>query len=187
MIATKELYEIIQFCEDVQKKIAIEMSVSLPIPILRGDECICRVFYFASSGLPPRQDFDIYPPTWFAEFSWQTGRIIILEEKESDFFGISGNRFRPFAKISYINMDKEAEMRGLGNMKQREEAINPTYDQLVISWFNKQQPDAAIVSKFMALFNSLVEAPFLPIYHRLGRDFFGWLNIVTKATKGTPM
>lgn len=176
MLSTQAMRDTIWFSPDIQEKIALEMTASFPIPVLRDGKMICRAFYHACSGLPPRVDFDLYPPSWIAEFSWENGQVLLLEERPAAFFGLTGDRFHPFAKVSYIALNEQALLAGLGDLPSRQYALDEAYDRLVPGWYGGEPVEPARKEHFLKLLASLVGEPLLPVYRRLGEPFFSWLH-----------
>lgn len=176
MLTTKQVIEIVQFDDKVRDKVATEMTGSLPIPIIQGRHLRCLAFYFARSGLPPRTDFDLYPPTWLADIDWDDGVVHSIKEMEPKDFGFAGSRFQVIAKVSYFEINKAAAQKGLGDVEQRGTALAAAYDILLPSWREDRKPEGSAVRHFLELFHSIVEPPFLPVYSRIGTQFFSWLK-----------
>jgi hypothetical protein len=176
MLPTTQINDILQFDDRIRDEIATEMTGSWPIPVKRDNHLHCLAFYFARSGLPPRMDFDLYPPTWLVEIDWESGVILSVKETEPKEFGLPGNRFQPFAKVSYVEMNKAAAQKNLGDVIHRATALAAAYDTLLPFWMENRKPEPRLVGHFIGLFQSLTEPPLLPVYTRLGSEFFGWLK-----------
>jgi hypothetical protein len=73
-------------------------------------------------------------------------------------------------------MNIAANKSGLGDVLDRRSKINDIYDELVALWTANEPANPQLRSKFMELFRSLVEAPLIPVYLRLGSSFFSWLD-----------
>lgn len=171
-----ELRDILQSSEKIRRSIATEMTPSLPIPARVNQALVCRAFYFARAGFPPQTKFDLYPPTWFAELDWKTGEVMTVEARDPPSFGVPGSRFEPFASVSYVERNLAAKELGLGDVTQRNMAINTSYDELVPRWFAGGLSNRQSRSEFITLFEYLAEPAFAPVYQLLGTDFFSWVQ-----------
>ena len=73
-------------------------------------------------------------------------------------------------------MNKAATQKNLGDVEQRAAALASTYDTLLPFWMENRNPEPRVAVHFIELFQSLAEPPLLPVYTRLGPEFFGWLK-----------
>jgi hypothetical protein len=176
MLPAAAIYKILQFDDTIRSQIANEMTASLPIPSFDGTKLYALAFYFARMGLPPAENYDLYPPTWLVKVDWTTGRTLEIEEKEPADFGIAGDRFRPFAKVSYREMNRAATQRNLGDVVERTKELLEKYDHVVPIWTQGKVIDRLNANAFMNLFTSLTELPLRGVYSLLGGGFFGWLQ-----------
>lgn len=180
MLKTAEINDILRFDDSIRSKIALEMTASLPIPLRQAvngrNVLFAQSFYFGRKYYPEFEKADLYPPSWKVRVNWQTGDVIDIEEKESDYFGVGRDRFTSFATVSYRSMADEANERQLGTVMERLDRLLELYDTVVDQWMLGSAPARGSANQFQSLFTSLVEPPLLPVYRKLGSDFFGWIR-----------
>ena len=178
MIPASALRDSIRNAAAVKEVIADEMVASLPIPLRQPDgRLVAAVFFFAQHFQPQTRTAQLYPPTWLGHFDWETGAVLGIESAEPGHLGLGGDRFHPFAEISYRDIDTAARNAGLGGAVARSEELNPLYDYLVPAWLAGGPPDPAAAQRFIALFPTVALPPMLSIYRRVGDAFFSWLGV----------
>lgn len=174
MISAKGIYETFNASREIRAKVADELRNSYPIPVRDGDRFYWRCFYFAAFGRPPSLMRDIYPPQWSAVLD-RDGRLLDVRKWTPADYGLNADPDEPFGKVSYV-----AQGGGLGSPVERVEHLLTAYDPAVAAWDAGKDPDApeqrALRSTFRTWFYSLAEPFFLPVYRRIGPDFFGWIE-----------
>ena len=177
MIATSRLRELFRADPQVEREVAGEMMAPRPCPRRKGDTLVASAFYYGRDYDPANDSAMLFPADWSADFDWNSGRLLRLEESGPQALGFSRTRFEPVGEFAYRDNDRRARDRGLGSAVERKAAIDGLYDSLVQLWMSARPAEAAMVQHFNALF--LVEAPMpmLPAYKVLCGEFLQWLGL----------
>jgi hypothetical protein len=173
MLSMERAKNICDVSPTIRQRVALELKASFPFPVTVGQEIFLRAFYYARFGPPPRPLADLYPPNWLVTLSPDNGRLVALEEKPPQFYGIDGAHDKPFAQHAYT-YDWTPE-----ELERNKKLFFDIYDRLFRDW--RRNPLSANADPeekriFRRLFNELSPSPLLKSYLAVGRDFFTWVG-----------
>lgn len=159
-------------------KLPTETYQSLPIPMhIQGK--IVAGFLLGPSVLRPMEGMWLIAPTHRLYLDVTTGEGLLLQSIQPSDFGVSVNAGHTLGKHDMLAGGRTPE-EYLASQKR----LYLAYDLL---WepFNRKSSKVnaetrSAASEFKETFSLVGEAPLMPFYSAFGRDFFDWLDQVTK-------
>jgi len=174
METAKHIYMHFNAGRDIRSKVAIELRNSYPIPIRDGDNYYWRAFYFSVFFSPPATQREIYPPGWSAALS-ADGHLMNVDKLAPVDYGLVADPDQPLGTHSYVELGRED-----GSPIDRVEHLLAAYDPVVAAWSTNENPETPAARNNRAVFRrwffGLAEPFFLPVYRRIGADFFDWIE-----------
>jgi hypothetical protein len=157
----------------IRSKVAVELESSWPIPTRVGPALELRFFYYARYGPPPAEYDDLYPPSWWAAISAETGKVLRVTKGRPSEFGIAGPPDKPFARHAFPT---EWTPAAVATMK---EQMLHLLDDIVAAWVqgDNRREVATMKAHFAKLFVPLAAPPLIVCYRSVSRPFYDWVGI----------
>lgn len=149
---------------------------SFPIPILRASG-LNIVFLYCRPFFRPPQPAKLFPPEYMLTMNAQ-GEFVELRPVSPKEFGQS---HKPDEFIGSYAMPEGMTSE---QCLQKMDRLYHLYDVLLPAFYSRQlkagQEVRAAAREFTELFRMLGEQPLEPYYHFIGKDFFNWIDQVSK-------
>jgi hypothetical protein len=149
---------------------------SYPVPVRRGQDLQLAFLYCKAMIIRPREGLQLWPPNYIAFMVARTGRFDQLRAVTASDFGQNCNMDKP------MGVHLTAAERLAGGFLTKEARLYQAYDQLLPAFAGEPSPAPSEVKpaaeEFRSLFPNVAEAPLLPFYKHVGKEFFDWLTRV---------
>lgn len=149
---------------------------SLPIPVPHAWGLWMAFLYGRAEIVKPREGLQLWPPSYVAFLRADTGEFHELRSVRPEGFGQRHDPDQPLGP--YLTVPQRQTPEFLTSLVQLYQALDH-----LLPWLAARSISATatpertqVVAEFQSLFSRVAEAPWLPYYHSVGRDFFSWLE-----------
>jgi hypothetical protein len=149
---------------------------SYPVPVRDPKGIRLAFFYGHAEILKPGEGFQLWPPTYVALLHPETAKLQELRAIAPKDFGQRHAQDQPLG--AYLTMPERMQAEFLTKQVRWYQA----YDVL-LPLFAARSPRVPpegkqALAEFNELFPQVTEAPLLPYYQTVGKEFFAWLKAV---------
>jgi hypothetical protein len=135
-------------------------------------------FYCRAEIVRPREGLQLWPPNYVAFLNAGTGKFEQLKAVTPKDFDQRHDQDKPMG--AYLTLPERLDAEFLTMQVRWYQAYDELLPAFMAGLVDLGPPIQQNVAEFKALFPKVTEAPLLPYYEALGREFFGWLQAVGK-------
>ena len=172
--SARELLEIAG--STVSKVLPDETAESLPVATKSGTAIQMVILYYDESMIPGKEI--VYPPHHIIVIDTSSGKIIRFDSCTPSKLGVD----KP-ADIPEEGFGLDPKLSADDFWKKRDRFLELSPIVWKLFKLNPAKSDSKaiqIIREYYSIFKEIAKKPLIPYYHAVARDFFKWLDLMTK-------